>query len=158
MLDQALTALAAAGGIAVVQAAGTDAWVTFRERVARLFGRSDERQTAATLQRLDRTATELQQAGPDVEPTRARLAGSWQGRFEDLLEGLGETDRVETAEQLRTVVGLVGRQVNGDVTAHDGGLAAGGDINIRADRGAVAGGVIREVHLGTPPRPGAEQG
>ncbi|MGW3466207.1 hypothetical protein ACWDE9_44675, partial [Streptomyces olivaceoviridis] len=38
MLEQALTALAAAGGAAVVQAAGTDAWTGLRQAVARWFG------------------------------------------------------------------------------------------------------------------------
>ncbi|MEU6172343.1 hypothetical protein ABZ832_10455 [Streptantibioticus parmotrematis] len=39
MLTEALAAPAAAGGTAVVQAAGTDAWTEVRRTVARLLGR-----------------------------------------------------------------------------------------------------------------------
>jgi hypothetical protein len=59
MLEQALTALAAAGGTAVVQAAGTDAWTGLRQAVARWFGRGDRQRERVELERLDRTAGEL---------------------------------------------------------------------------------------------------
>lgn len=42
MLGEALTALAAAGGTVVVQAAGTSGWQGFQRAVARWFARGDE--------------------------------------------------------------------------------------------------------------------
>jgi hypothetical protein len=42
MLAEAFTALAAASGSAVIQAAGTDAWEGFRRQVARLLGQGDQ--------------------------------------------------------------------------------------------------------------------
>jgi hypothetical protein len=56
MLTEALTALAAAGGTAVVQAAGKDAWTGFRGRVAKWFARGDTGREQVALERLDRTA------------------------------------------------------------------------------------------------------
>lgn len=66
MLSEALTVLATTSGTAVIQAAGTDAWTGLRERVARLFGRRSERAEQATLERLDRTAAELEGATDDM--------------------------------------------------------------------------------------------
>lgn len=79
MLAEALAGLAATGGTAVIQAAGTDLWATFRERVAGLFGRGQRRQTEAALEQLDQTAAMLNQAvadsedGADLERVRTRL-------------------------------------------------------------------------------------
>jgi hypothetical protein len=47
MLVETLAALAAAGGAAVVQAAGTDAWNGFRQAVARWFARGDAQREQA---------------------------------------------------------------------------------------------------------------
>lgn len=91
MLDQALTALAAAGGAAVVQAAGTDLWTGLRQAVAGWFGRGDAEREQAELQRLDRTAAELRSAPADeAERLRIRAEAAWQARMEALLENLGE--------------------------------------------------------------------
>ena len=89
MLAEALTALAAAGGTAVVQAAGKDAWTGFRARVAKWFARGDAEREQVALERLDRTAAALEAAGPgEVERVRAGQEASWQTMFEILLEGL----------------------------------------------------------------------
>ncbi len=53
MLNEALMALAAAGGVGVVQAASTDAWVTFRQQLASLLGRGDSQRERVELERLD---------------------------------------------------------------------------------------------------------
>jgi hypothetical protein len=53
LLSDALVALAAAGGTAVVQAAGTDLRADFRERVATWFGRGDAEREHAELERLN---------------------------------------------------------------------------------------------------------
>ena len=89
MLAEALTAVAAAGGTAVVQAAGTDAWTGFRSRVAKWFARGDAGREQVALERLDQAAAALEAAGPgEVEWVRAVQEASWQARFEILLEGL----------------------------------------------------------------------
>ncbi|URN11858.1 hypothetical protein LUW77_08685 [Streptomyces radiopugnans] len=103
MLEQALAALAAAGGTAVVQAAGTEAWTAVREAVARWFGRGDERRERAELERLDRAADEL--AGAAVtELARVRQEAAWQARFENLLESAGGDERARLAEELRALL------------------------------------------------------
>lgn len=160
MLPEALEALAAAGGTAVVQAAGTDAWAGFRDRLARLFGRGDEHQAGQVAGRLDQAAAALDQAGQaEAEQVRSRLEVSWQTRLEDLLDSLDGPDREATAGQLRELVDLAGRQAAGGVSAGEGGIAAGGDVTIRAEGGSVAGGVISGgVSIGDPPMPGPGQG
>lgn len=110
MLEAALAALAAAGGTAVVEAAGTDAWAGLRARVAQLFGRGDERRERAELARLDATAAALTGAGPGDgggagsgvgQSVRIRQEAFWQARFAALLEG-PEWDR--TAAELRALL------------------------------------------------------
>ncbi|HUC25651.1 MAG TPA: hypothetical protein VMA73_23340 [Streptosporangiaceae bacterium] len=160
MPAEALAALAAAGGTAVIQAAGTDLWVTFRERVAGLFGRGHKRQTEAALEQLDQTAVMLEQAvtdsedETDVERVRTRLEIAWQTRFTDLLESLDPGERAEAAERLRELVELA----QGGVSAATGGMAVGGDVDIHAEGGSVAAGVIHGgVRIGNPPQPGPDQ-
>ncbi|WP_338785168.1 hypothetical protein [Streptomyces sp. DG1A-41] len=105
MLGEALTALAAAGGTAVVQAAGTDGWTVFRTRVAMLFGGGDGQRERAEAERLDRTAAALETAGPgEAERVRVQQGASWQTRIETLLEGLPEEDRTHVAAELRALV------------------------------------------------------
>lgn len=96
MLEAALAALAAAGGTAVVEAAGTDAWAGLRARVAQLFGRGDDGRERAELARLDATAAALTGAGPGDgggagsgvgQSVRIRQEAFWQARFAALLEG-----------------------------------------------------------------------
>lgn len=54
-----VAAAVAAGGTAVVQAAGTDAWAIVRQRTARLLSRDDPERERTELMRLDQTATDL---------------------------------------------------------------------------------------------------
>ncbi|GAA2753220.1 hypothetical protein [Kitasatospora cinereorecta] len=157
MLVEALAALATAGGTAVVQAIGTDAWEAVRERIARLFGRHEDRQAQLALERLDQTAGAVEQADPDrAEHVRTRQEAAWQSRFEDLLESLNEAERMQAASELRELVELA--RTAGSVSAGDSGLAAGRDIEVHAENHAVAGGVIRgSVHMGNPPTAGADE-
>ncbi|MFF4137968.1 hypothetical protein ACFY1B_42290 [Streptomyces mirabilis] len=158
MLDQALTALAASGGTAVVTAAGTDAWVGLRQAVARWFGRSDVQREQAELERLDQTGAAMRAAAPaEAERARIRLEASWQARIEAVLESLSESERDQAADQLR---GLLAQHApQGPVTAGQGGLAVGGNIDIRADGGSIAAGVIHGgAHTGPPPLPDPSQG
>ncbi|WP_327348996.1 hypothetical protein [Streptomyces europaeiscabiei] len=158
MLAEALIVLASAAGAAVAQAAGTDAWVGVRERVARIFSRGDASAAQVTLERLDRTAAALDAPEPEqADQLRARLEASWQARFEDLLESLNAADRVVVAGQLQEVVALRSRAAGG-ASARDGGLTAGGSVGIRAEGGSVAGGVIHGgIRMENPPQPGPVQ-
>ncbi|MFD3915993.1 hypothetical protein [Streptomyces sp. NPDC058603] len=104
MLAEAVTAAAAAGGIAVVEgaasAAGTQAWESFRTRVAGWFGRGsgNAELERVTLERLDRTTAELD--GSD-EAGQTRQAGRWEDRFVDVLEAAPEDLRAELALELQ---------------------------------------------------------
>ena len=159
MLAEAMMALASAGGTAVVGAAGTDAWEGFRQQVARFFARGDHQRESAELERLDQTAAALGAIDTgDAERIRIRHEASWQTRFEALLESLDEAEREAVAAQLR---GILDEQAKASyaVSAQSGGLAAGGNIDIRADSGSIAGGVIHGgASIGTPSKPDPSQG
>ncbi|MFD8766536.1 hypothetical protein [Streptomyces mirabilis] len=105
MLTEALTALAAAGGTAVAQAAGTEAWAGIRQRVARLLGRGNPQRERAQLERLDVTAAALVSAvGDEADRVRQVQAEGWRSRFEMLLEDLDEPAGEEAAAELRALV------------------------------------------------------
>ncbi|BDM70041.1 hypothetical protein HEK616_35280 [Streptomyces nigrescens] len=147
-MAEALMALAAAGGAAVVQAAGTDLWAGFRQRVARLFGQGDAQREQAELERLDRTATVVRTVGQDPEE-RARIIEeiSWRTRFETLLESLTAEERELVATELRALLA----DATPSTAAPAGGFAVQGKVDIHAEGGAVAAGVINgEVRVGTP--------
>ncbi|MET7854557.1 hypothetical protein ABZT48_41810 [Streptomyces avermitilis] len=153
MLVEALATLAAAGGTAVVQAAGTDAWNAFRQAVARWYGRGDAQREQAELERLDQTATALQTTDPgQVERARLVQEASWQARIEALLENLDEAERDQAAEQLSALLAEHVPEVR--VTAGPGGVATGGNTNIRAEGSSIAAGVIHGgAHISPPPTP-----
>ncbi|MFI0718594.1 hypothetical protein [Streptomyces sp. NPDC021224] len=161
MLEQALAALAASGGAAVVTAAGTDAWTQLRTRMAGWFGRGSERRERATLERLDTTAAELEAApGTELAAVRERAGVVWTNRIRDLLEDLDTDEQTTAATELRTLLAELPART--EVHASDGGLAVGGDLHVRATApNSVAAGVIRgDVHVGAtrPPTPDASQG
>ncbi|MCX4673575.1 hypothetical protein OG453_44270 [Streptomyces sp. NBC_01381] len=155
MLPEALMVVASAAGTAVVQAAGTDAWVGLRARVSRVFSRGDAAAALVVLERLDRTAAALDAGGlEEITQVRSRLEASWQARFEDLLETLDETDRLVVAEQLRELVVLPPEGAGG-AWAGDAGLAISGNVEIRAEGGSVASGVVHgDISMGDPSQPG----
>ena len=156
MLSEAMAALAAAGGAAVVQAAGTDAWTGVRQQVARWFGRENPQREHAELERLDQTASELEAAQPaEAERIRIRLEAAWQGRIEALLERLEDIEQVRVADELRTL--LAEQSAHNRVSAHQSGLAVGGDVDIQADHGSVAAMTMGNVTLGNPSQPGSHQ-
>ncbi|MGY5079213.1 hypothetical protein ACWIGX_19315 [Streptomyces nigrescens] len=154
MLEQGLLALAAAGGTAVIQAAGTDAWGRFSQAVAQLFGRGDGQRERAELERLDRTAAELE--GAEAERARVRQEIVWQARIEDLLASVEGDDRAQVAEELRSL--LARHTSGGRLSAGDGGVAVGGGVSISADRGAAAAWRMRDVTVESPSSPGPDQG
>ncbi|MFE7077444.1 hypothetical protein ACFU96_45950 [Streptomyces sp. NPDC057620] len=159
MLDPTMMALASAAGMAVAQAAGTDAWQGFRERVAHLFGRGSALESGrqATLERLDRTASTLERTGPDVaEQVTDEVSAAWRTRFQDLLEDLDETDRDHVAAQLRELV-AVAQQASGGVAAAGEGIAIGGSAHVQAQDQGVAAVKMGNVAIGNPPRPGPDK-
>ncbi|GCB52011.1 hypothetical protein [Streptomyces sp. NL15-2K] len=156
MLSEAMAALAAAGGTAVVQAAGTDAWTEMRQQVARWFGRGNPQREHAELERLDQTAAELEAARPaEVERVRIRQEAAWQGRIEALLESLEDIERARVVDELRTL--LAQQTSHRSVSAGQSGLAVGGDVHVRADHGSAAAVSMGNVTLGNPSQPGPHQ-
>jgi hypothetical protein len=154
MLVEALTGLAAAGGGAVVQAAGTDAWNGLRHRVGEIFGRGDAARAQAELERLDRTARVLA-PGSTVGPAgmaaeRQRQEGVWAGRFEALLEGLDGPGRERAAGELRELLAFAAVSAGdtavatGRAVAREGGSAVTGIKNA----GGGGRGPARAVHTG----------
>ncbi|MEU8177431.1 hypothetical protein AB0C14_31545 [Microbispora hainanensis] len=100
MLEWVAAAIAA-GGTAVVQAAGTDAWGIVRQRAARLLSRDDPERERTELMRLDQTALDLASpAAGEAALVRARQEAAWAARFEMLLESLGEAERERVAHEL----------------------------------------------------------
>ena len=142
-----------AAGNTLVAAAVTDAWETARQRFARLFGRG--KPDPATERRLEATRSQLAAASPaGLEQVQADLASQWALRLEDLLE---EDPDAEAA--LRALVEEIRVMLPGAVSAAGHSVAAGGDVNVRADRGSVAAGVIHgNVAMPGPTGPGPVSG
>jgi hypothetical protein len=147
MLAEALTAVAAAGGTAVVQAAGTDAWTGFRSRIAKWFARGDTQRELAALERLNRTAATLDAAGPaEAERVRTGQEVSWQTRFETALESLHGQEQQQAADELRNLLaGGWAAAVGQDA------VAVVGDIGIHAESGGAAAWRMGNVQIGRTP-------
>ncbi|MFD7417098.1 tetratricopeptide repeat protein [Kitasatospora purpeofusca] len=130
-------ALAAAGGTAIAQAAGTDVWIAVRDRVVRLFSRFGSRDVDAVSAELDRLA-----AGPGNAAGGTEAAAAlWRSRFGVLLQQLEGPDHESAVELLREVVGLAG--VATAVTAlGNNSLALGGDASFVAEPGALAAATV----------------
>lgn len=91
-------ALATLAGQTLVTAAVTDAWESFRAKVARLFGRGEPDPQVGS--RLDATHEQLSAAGPDgLADAQAEHASRWRTRFADLL-----ADDPEAEAGLRSLV------------------------------------------------------
>jgi hypothetical protein len=158
MLSEAMIALAVAGGTAVVEAAGTDAWTGFRQQVASWFGRGNAQRENAELERLDRTAAALDTVqGEQAEWLRLRQEASWEAWFIALLESLDDEQRERAATELRAL--LTRHTPQSGPSAGQGGIAAGGDVNITAEQGSIAAGVLHGgATIGPPARPDPSQG
>ncbi|MFJ3923994.1 hypothetical protein [Streptomyces sp. NPDC090022] len=130
MLPEAMTALAAAGGAAVVQAAGNDAWYGLRGRLARWFGRGDAERERGELERLDRSAADLATADDTdsgtAERVRTRQEAVWQTRIEAVLEDMGDDEqRARAAAELRHLLEEAVPQSSGGVGLVSGNTFSG---------------------------------
>ncbi|WP_330336970.1 hypothetical protein [Streptomyces sp. NBC_00557] len=134
MLAETLTALAAAGGAAVVQAAGTDAWSGFRQGMARLIGQGDPERERDAARQLERTAALLAAEQGDDQARMLRQVeqnGVWRGRLESLLETLDDARRRQAAADLRALLQTHAEPAGG--ASAPGGVAANRDVTIRAE-------------------------
>ncbi|MEU7422482.1 hypothetical protein [Streptomyces sp. NPDC040750] len=121
MLVEGLIGVAAAGGGAIVQAAGTEAWVGIRSGVARILGRGETGRERAELERLDQTRAELESAGDGAGAERIQtiLTTRWQTRLEMLFEQLPEQERQQVAAELQALVQQVQAQAPVQSTHND---------------------------------------
>lgn len=144
MSGESVAALAAAGGLAVVQAAGTDAWAGVRRAVARLLGRGNPEQEALELERLDRTENALVSGGSRqvVEAERLRWEGVWQTRLEALFENCPPAEAGLLTAELQHLLAGAGQSLEATSLSGEKGVMAGRDMSVRADRGSVAGGAV----------------
>ncbi|CCK25880.1 putative secreted protein [Streptomyces davaonensis JCM 4913] len=123
MLGEAALALAAAGGGAVVEAAGTDAWQGLQQAVARWLGRGDAQVEGREMERLDEAAAALVASdASDSEQIRSLQQGVWQARFTMALENMAAPERDRAAAELRAL--LASHAPPGPLTSAPGGLAA----------------------------------
>ncbi|MEV6512220.1 hypothetical protein AB0M61_39695 [Streptomyces sp. NPDC051642] len=120
MLVEALLALTAAGGGAVVQAAGTDAWNGVRSGIARMLSRGEQAREQGELERLDRTQAVLNAATEgEIEQVQAAQAAVWRNRLEMLLEELPEVQRQQVAAELQAVIEQANATGNGQSVHND---------------------------------------
>lgn len=126
--------------------------------MARWFGRGDMDRERVELERLDDTASALQVVDPaEAEKTRIRQQAFWQGRFEAALESLTKDERGPAADQLRAM--LVQYPPQSGTSAGPAGLAIGGNMDVYAEGGSIAAGVIHGgAHVGNPSTPAPFQG
>ncbi|MGW8763663.1 hypothetical protein ACWGN5_14290 [Streptomyces sp. NPDC055815] len=149
MVAEGATARDAAGGTAVVRAAGTRAWPGLRQAEVGWFGREDE-ESAGT--ELDRSAHALTSADDaEAEAVRRAVRAAWQARFQAALAGLPEHERRPAAEALRALLDAHVPSPAAAVSATGGGIAVGGDVEIRADHDSVA--ALRMGQPLSPPNP-----
>jgi hypothetical protein len=155
MPGDALMALAQFAGQTVAAAAITDVWESLRSRFARLLGLGDARKTTAAEGWLAQTREQLAAAGPgELEQAQQAAAVRWTGRFADLLdEDPGLEDELRAlAEEVAAGLPAAG------VSASGYSLAAGRDVNVTAQDGGLAAGVIHgNVAPPGPTQPGPAQ-
>ncbi|HEX9355863.1 MAG TPA: hypothetical protein VF933_18830 [Streptosporangiaceae bacterium] len=148
-----IASLVALGGNTLVAAAVSDGWEAARDRIARLFGRGQP--DPAIERRLDATRDQLSAASPaDVERVKADVGAEWAVRLKDLL-----ADHPDAGAQLRALIEEIQVLLPAGSVSASGHAVAGRDINVSADRGSVAAGVIHgSVAPPGPTRPGPASG
>ena len=100
--------VAAAAGHAIINAAasesGKDLWNSLRKTVGRLLSRGSSEHEAVVLAQLDETRSSIAHAGMADQTVQAAL---WQARFETLLGGLPDDQRVEAITAIRVLLAQV---------------------------------------------------
>lgn len=154
MLAEELAELAAAGGMAVAQAAGTDAWNGLRTRVGMWFGCEDVVREQAALARLDQTEMGLAGVAPDqARMYRGEQAAAWRVRFADLLAELDGDARDQAVAELHDLVAQFRSAATGGVTAD---VVIRGDVQIQPMHGSVGAVKMGDITMGNPRLPDAE--
>ena len=149
-----VAALVALAGSAFVTAAVTDAWEDVRQKITRFFGRGSA--DPLIERRLDATRAQLEAAPPaDLGKAQAEQAARWAGRLADLLE-----DHPDAEDELRSLVAEIQRRLPGAADAATrNSVAVGRDVNVTAEHGSLAAGVIHgDVTWPGPPMPGRASG
>ncbi|MFF0768528.1 hypothetical protein ACFYUK_06480 [Nonomuraea wenchangensis] len=128
MLSEALAALAAAGGTALVEAMTSDAWTSAKQGFARLLGRGKPERQEVAVQRLERSRQELaDRSGAELERARVEQEAAWRSRLSDLLE-----DDPAAEAELRMLVATYGTSAT---ASGQRSIAIGGDNNGIASTG-----------------------
>ncbi|MBQ0855558.1 hypothetical protein J8N05_46185 [Streptomyces sp. BH-SS-21] len=155
MLPEVFVALAASGGTAVVQAAGTEAWDQLSARVAQWLGRGHTVAENAELERLNGTAGELRSANGSAQ-MRADQESLWRDRIANVLEGLESDEQQRAAAELQR---LLAPYTIPHARPHGAGVVAQGDITVRADNQSIAAyNLSGGAHIGLPTRPDPSHG
>jgi hypothetical protein len=145
MLGEALSALASAGGTALVGAMVSDGWEGLRARFARLLGHGDATEIASAGVRLEEARVVLAElAGDELARAQAEQEIVWRTRLGDLLER-----DPQAAVELRALIAEVDAAVvtsRGQVEQH----VAGYDHA----RQAVQGHGVQVNTFGAPDPPG----
>lgn len=151
MLSEDLTALVMLAGRTLVAGATSDGWQVVKTGFARLLGRRNQAQAQLAEDRLEQTRHELAGLqGDELLRARSTLETQWTTRLADLLE-----EEPDSAADLRALVGQLEHltdQTGPAVSAADHAIAAAGDVNIRADHGGVAAGVLHGDVVPANPR------
>jgi hypothetical protein len=152
VLVEAMAALAAAGGTALVEAATTDAWQKAKVGFMQIFGRGDDSQAAATEGRLENTRNQLVHlTGTELERVRGARAAEWTTRLQDALE-----DNPDSAKTLQRILAeLAATGVPGSVEAKGRSVIVAGDMANVANLGGISAGAIHgDVSTSVnPPQP-----
>lgn len=145
MLDEALAALASTSSAALVTAMVTDGWEGLRNRIARLLGRGDAKNTNLATARLEQSRARLvSSSGAELDQVRAEQEIGWRTQLEDLLE-----HDPGAAQELRDLLAEV----------QACGAEAAGWVELRATaydhaQQAVLGHGVQHVHFGGHREPG----
>lgn len=139
-LDQTVVEIAAVGGVAIVQAMATDAWLTARSKLATLLGKGDPDRTSSTLAELDASYSIVGTSDVSSEERHYEEV-VWGARLATLL-----SEDPQLANGLRALISAIrddlGGQISPTVTQHIAvnrdAYVAGRDIRIRElKRGSV---------------------
>lgn len=150
MLSEALAALAAAGGTALVSAMATDGWTSAKQGFARLLGRGQPEQQEVAERRLERSRQELAvRSGTELEQARIEQEAAWRLRLSDLLE-----DDPAAEAELRALVAAFGASASASgprslaIAGDNSGIASTGDHATNVQMRAEASGTGRVYQAG----------